>query len=346
MQQLQTLPALTVLEGNLHAWLRDWSSAELRSSLPTRLHELTLGIPDSHTPAILQQLVNALPVLQNLNRLVLLPRDEISWDRELSSSLRLEPLLRLPQLTELVWNIGDLTLPQLAVVKQIGSLRYLSSNYGRFSAEQLSFLSQPPHRLEQLEVINLFQTDVGAAHMAALTRLPGITRIKHTESMHLDAFPMLPRLPHLQRLVLNLPVFANCSGVDREILDSSLRACPQLTEVATEDGECSEAVGERLLRALPHLRKLSIVEASIPSLRFLRHAPNLKDLEFDECKDLRPGHVVGIGTFVPQLECLSAVFCADLLLDEAEEQMLTPPRAIRLPRLREFRYYEQPEGFG
>ena len=343
LQQLQALPALAVLDGTLDTSLQQWTAADWRSALPSWLFELALYLPNSHSLAARQHLIDALPVMQNLYHLNLLPSDPSSADPQLSAPLLLEPLLQLPQLTELTWNIGDLTLPQLAVVKQIESLRYLSSNYGHFSAEQLSFLSEPPHRLAQLEVLNLFQTDVSAAHMAALTRLPGIIRIKHTQSMHLDAFPMLPRLPRLQRLVLNLPVFANCSGADRDMLDSSLRACPQLTEVATEDGECSEAVGERLLRALPHLRKLSIVEASIPSLHFLRHAPSsLTHLELVECSELRPGHVLALGKLVPQLELLG-VRTRGALLDELELQALKAPNAIGLPNLRGFIYEVYPD---
>ena len=93
------------------------------------------------------------------------------------------------------------------------------------------------------------------------------------------------------------------------------------------------------MQAVPRLRSLHLIECSLPSLRFLRHAPKLKELFVFSCKDVRPGHVVGIGAFAPQLEFLSVQDCEGLL-DEAEQQLLTPPGALGLPHLREFDYSE------
>ena len=301
--------------------------------------ELTLHIPDSHTLAARQSFIDALPVMRNLRILNLCPSDRHtqSADPQLSAQLSLEPLLLIPQLTELIWSIGAFTLPQLTVVKQIETLRILSSNYGEWSAEQLSFLSEPPHRLDQLEELCLFQTEISVAHMAALIRLPGIKCIKHNKSMPLDAFALLPRLPRLQELSLPLPQLVN-SDAESETLHSSLRACSALTWVVVDGDECSEAVGERLLRALPHLRKLSIHGVTLPSLRFLRHAPpSLTELELLRCKHLRAGHILALGSLVPRLERLD-VFDNDALLDRTEVQALTPPGAIGLSSLRTFIY--------
>jgi hypothetical protein len=335
--QLCTLPALTLFQGTLDGSLQEWTAADWRSSLPSRLRELVLDIPDSITLTAHQHLIDALPAIQDLRRLILGPSDRHTADPQLSAPLLLERLLQLPQLKELIWNIGDLTLSQLAVVKHIRSLRHLSSHYGRWSAEQLSFLSQPPHRLDQLEEVQLFHTDVSSAHMSALFQLPGITRIGCAQQMPLDAFAMLPRLPRLQQLALDLPQLTVSNDADRETILSSLRACSALTDVEIDDGECSEATGERLLRALPHLHKLSIVEASIPSLRFLRYAPSLTALELYGCRDLRAGHILALGSLLPRLERLE-LFDRGRLLDEMEARALKPPGAIGLPNLSTFVY--------
>jgi hypothetical protein len=336
LQQLQAFPALTVLDGrSLDVSLQEWTSADWRSLLPLRLRDLALGIPKSHTLATRQQIIDALPVMQDLSRLNLGPLYRHTADPQLSAQLSLEPLLQLPQLKELIWSIGDLTLPQLAVIKQIETLRCVSTRNSRWTVEQLTFLSQPPHRLDQLEEVQLFETNASSAHMAALIRLPGITRV-HAH-MRLDAIRMLPRLSRLQQLAIDLRQLEITSDADRETLHSSMRACSALTWVEVDGGECSEAVGERLLRAAPHLRKLSLSDLTMPSLRFLRHAPSLTDLELFRCRHLRVGHILSLGSLVPQLERLR-IFASDQLLDRTEVQALTPPGAIGLPHLRSFSY--------
>jgi hypothetical protein len=92
------------------------------------------------------------------------------------------------------------------------------------------------------------------------------------------------------------------------------------------------------MQAVPRLRTLGFSFCSLLSLRFLRHAPNLKELSLRFCDHVRPDHVLGIGSFAPQLEWLSVQECAGLRLDEAEQRLLTPPGALGLPQLREFKY--------
>ena len=327
--------------GPLDAALQQWTAADWRSLLPPRLRELSLSIPHSHTLTVRQRIIDALPVMRNLNRLSLGPADGIRVDPPLSAPLSLEPLLQLPKLARLSWYIGDLTFQQLDVIKQIETLRSVSNQHGRWSTEQLAFLSQRPHRLDQLEEVDLCETGIRSAHMAALAQLPGITSIlNRAQTMPLDAFASLPRLSRLQYFALHLPQLANSSDADWEILDSSLRACPALTEISIDDDECSEATGERLLRALPHLRHLSFSEVTLPSLRFLRHAPpSLTELMFFGCSDLRVGHILALGTLLPQLESLVLRDHGDYgMLDELEQQALTPPGAVGLPNLRSFDY--------
>jgi hypothetical protein len=414
---------------------------------------MSLRVPNDVGIAGLQLLIDALPVMTTLENLALesLNTNFHAADSNRTAPLLLDPLLQLPQLKELFWHIGDLTFPQLAVIKQIQSLRVLSSNFGHWSAEQLSFLSQPPHGLDQLEMLNLALTQISDAHMAALVQLPGITRLDRINSPQLAAFPMLPRLPRLRRLFIHLYQLTHCTGAELEMLASNLRACPELTSLTIYggdcsepvaerllqsiprlrqlrlllvearsleaislfekdvsaahmaaliqlpgithidlvqtvqldafrmlprlprlqrlgfnlpefaslarthwaklqstlnacstvtcltlfDGYCSEAVGERLLHSLPQLQQLRLVNAVVPSLRFLRWAPFLDDLELVNCSDVRPGHVLALGKVASQLKILG-VIDREGLLDEFERQALTPPQAVGLPNLQLF----------
>jgi hypothetical protein len=64
-----------------------------------RLRELALSIPDTLTPAICQQLIDALPVLRDLSCLNLGASGPSSAHPQLSAPLSLDPLLQLPHLT-------------------------------------------------------------------------------------------------------------------------------------------------------------------------------------------------------------------------------------------------------
>jgi len=143
---------------------------------------------------------------------------------------------------------------------------------------------------------------------------------------------MLPRLPRLQRLGFNLPEFASLARTHWATLQSTLNACFTVTCLTIYDGYCSEAVGERLLHSLPRLQQLRLVEAVVPSLRFL---PLLDDLELVDCSELRPGHVLALGKVAPRLKILG-VIDREGLLDEFERQALTPPDAVGLPNLQLF----------
>jgi hypothetical protein len=155
-----------------------------------------------------------------------------------------------------------------------------------------------------------------------------------------DAFAFLPRFPRLQRLVVyrDSEETAAQQAEDNAMLVSALPACPALTDLTLEYRECSESFGDQLMQAVPRLRSLLLQHCSVPSLRFLRHAPNLIELCLFDCDDVRLGHVIGLGSFAPQLEFLHLEDCAGLQLDEAEQRMLTPPGALGLPHLRTFTY--------
>ena len=85
----------------------------------------------------------------------------------------------------------------------------------------------------------------------------------------------------------------------------------------------------------PQLQQLQQLHAVVPSLRFLRWAPLLDDLELVDCSDVRPGHVLALGKVAPRLKILG-VIDREGLLDEFERQALTPPDAVGLPNLQMF----------
>jgi len=154
------------------------------------------------------------------------------------------------------------------------------------------------------------------------------------------AFAHLPRFPRLQRLRVSLDSGGGAAqqAEDNALLVSALSACPALTELKLTSGEYSDSFGSQLMQSVPQLRSLRFQGCSLPSLRFLDHAPNLKELSSFRCEDVRPGHVFGLGSFAPQLESVSVEECTGLLLDETEVRLLTPPGALGLPHLRKFDY--------
>jgi hypothetical protein len=133
---------------------------------------------------------------------------------------------------------------------------------------------------------------------------------------------------------------------DREVAEihdaliKGLSECTALTEINMVSGghACSEEFGSRLVRAVPRLRALRVFRTDIDSLFFLRHAPNLVELELAKCTFVRSGHIMALGAWAPQLERLRVEECAGLQLDEDEQRLLTPPNALQLPHLKEFRY--------
>jgi hypothetical protein len=191
--------------------------------------------------------------------------------------------------------------------------------------------------------VNLWQTAVDATAMTHLACLPGLTRLTPLVLLP-DAYAHLPRFPQLQRLLVSLKRLLPAQQAERNaLLVSALSACPALTDLTLRHFDCSDSFGIQLMQAVPRLRTLRFHDCSLPALSCLRHAPHVVDLRFEHCKALRLSHVVAIGAFAPQLESLTFEFCDGLQLDEAEVQLLTPPGALGLPRLRGFHYRPFPE---
>jgi hypothetical protein len=258
----------------------------------------------------------------------------------------------------------------LAVVKQMLALRKRWGNEGRWSAEDLRALCHPPHQLQRLEWLNLdhMLTNLDGESLAELAHLSGLTLLLPS-NFDPDAFPYLPRFPRLQELRIALWHHVEYEpgdlgmGLDlepgeseeewdwrfqaardekiaevHEPLVQALAGCPALTELTVESGQCSGEFGSRLMRAVPRLRVLHLVESDVKSLAFLRDAPHLVELDLIRCNYVRSGHLVSLGAWAPQLERLCVAECAALQMDEAEQRLITPPDARLMPRLREFAY--------
>lgn len=79
----------------------------------------------------------------------------------------------------------------------------------------------------------------------------------------------------------------------------ALRGCAAVTELAVESGQYSGEFGSRLMRAVPRLRVLHLIESDVESLSFLRHAPHLVELDLIRCDSVRPGHLTELGKWAP-----------------------------------------------
>ena len=351
LAQLRQLPELTALSARLSAMdlkrLMDEAGggalAQLKAAFPPRLRRLTLVLPKVHSAATWQLQLDALPAMEGLQELSLIAGVDAVPGH--STALSLEPLLQLPRLTHLEWSVGNLTMPQM-IIKQIATLQSFIPGCFSWSSVQLTALCRPPHRLQRLQEFNPCLPSIDAAMMADLVSLPELTAIG--SSFAREAYSFLPRFPRLRSLSVTLKSWLDAAqqAQHSSLLVSALPACSALTDLTLEYRECSEFFGDLLMRAVPRLRSLAFEDCSLPSLRFLRHAPNLRELSLLECRDLRVGHVIGIGAFAAQLECLTVRCCAGLQLDEAEQQLLTPPGALGLPRLREFKYRPSPQEAG
>ena len=99
------------------------------------------------------------------------------------------------------------------------------------------------------------------------------------------------------------------------------------------------AKGTRLVRALPHLRCLVLISIRVPSLRFIKHAPQLEELELIRCQQISPVHLELLGQATPRLTRLQLDDCANLRLDAWLLESLTPPSRL-LPLLQTLDYNE------
>jgi len=225
-----------------------------------------------------------------------------------------------------------------AKIKQLPSLRQLSVHGGQWSVAELSDLCSPPHRLQQLQEIDLSRTDVCSAPIAELVKLPGLTNLQ-PRTLTASALSMLPQLKRLHTIRPNSDLLHN--EVGRSQLCATLRQCASLTCLHLQQviASLSDAALQELVAAVPRLRALLLQECAVPSLRFLSHAPLLEELELTKCtKFVREG-LAELGPLAPQLRVLRVHECKGLRTKEdLLVRLLQPPGSGLLPHLQTFEY--------
>jgi hypothetical protein len=356
LRLLRLLPALTGIEATLYADELHWLQLEqgharalvdLKAAFPPQLRTLKLTLPAVNSPADRQLLLDALPVMTELEVLALRENNDITSATEALHSLSLEPLLQLPHLTHLRIGIERLSADQLALVKQISSLRVLQADDIRWNAFQLLELSRSPHRLQQLEEIRTpddgaspWNAMLSSAEMASLLHLSGLTALR-AHRLCASAFPFLPRFPRLRSLHIRANHETSQRRQEVEAAIDALPQCATLTELTVQYGRYSEVDWARLVHSARGLRALHLEQCSLPTLRFLREAPSITALRLADCTSVRPGHLAMLGRALPLLSSLSVIRCESLLLDEWELAGLTPLTSL-LPALRSLLYEAHP----
>ena len=330
MQSLQSLIALDVaLKADEIATAT--GQRDLRAALPPRLRSFTLQAPPFRDSVSLQHVIAALPALHSLQTLTLHSRQHT-----VNESLSVEPLLRLPRLTELCLDI-QLSQARLGFIKEMASLQKLNINQGRWLVQGLHALCSPPHRLQQLQELDLSATEVGAGHMNELAQLPGLTTLKPT-LLAPSAIPLLSRLKRLHTIRLDPELLCDEDSLRLSELCTALRQCASLVAVALEARASDVDRLPEVLAAVPGLRVLQMEKTTLYSLRFLRHAPQLEELHLLRCQEVRPMHLLGAAALLPHLRVLRVHECSGVRLDEWELELLTPPGSALLPQLRQFDY--------
>jgi len=331
LRALHSLPSLIRLDAALKMDAdAQLEQHELRACLPPRLQSLTLRLHHGADENALAAIIEALPALADLDTLSL-------RCTRVDTSLSLEPLLQLSRLVHLAIS-ARLSVEQLGTVKQMESLRTLAVNKGDWRVEDLHTLCSPPHRLQQLEQIDLSHTSVDDQRMSQLVQLEGL-RILQPGVLQSSAIPLLPRLQRLHSV--RLDNYALHDESSRAQMCAALRQCECITVVQVTSytsREDSASALQELITEVPGLRVLQLERATVSSLRFLRHAPQLEQLHLTQCQMVRPTHLLALGTVVPQLRVLRVHECIDVRLDEWELELLSPPDSALLPNLRRFDY--------
>jgi hypothetical protein len=328
--QMPHLSALTLSIGSILVLpqLRNYAARFrfVRQFFPPALRCLTVEMPSTvdTCQAVLDALCGA-PALTELKITM-----SIKWSRKLD----LVPLMQLAHLVKLTLSIGCcFTVQQLAVIGSMHTLSRLHLNGGRWrKATHLSWLCKLPHlRLDQLEELNLTQTEVNDAMMIQLSHFP-VLGILEPFRLHPSAYPLLPLLPRLHTLRVRLSDISNSvsyPGADeRNVLCCALRACSHLTDVTIEacrDGNLLAAFLIQLLQSLPQLRCLKLKQVNVPSLSFLNVAPQLEAFHLHDCVPKLPAAEV-LALHAPQLLSLELVNASVLSRNQLE--LLQPPSRL------------------
>jgi hypothetical protein len=143
-------------------------------------------------------------------------------------------------------------------------------NLSGLESAQLAALCEPPHSW-QLDTVALAGMNIDATCMRALCHVPSLTALEHGRIMP-DAWPLLSRLPLLQRLA-----FQPAQALTTELTSSlcaSLSQCKVLTDlsfhyVGFDDAATVEQIRAQwgdILRSVHNVRRLRITQPNLGPL--------------------------------------------------------------------------------
>ena len=277
------------------------------------------------------------------------------------------PLLQLKHLRRLTlkgWPHLHYGAKQIAVIKQIATLQSLElllpyennefrGNGNVFALPWLAALCEPPHRLQQLEELDLSKAYLSRGQMLQLQQLPALTTLEPT-FLSILALPTLASFPHLLRLSLALDsIFDARHGglADHDVPEDMFDArgfpraslflphlrCTQLHKLALRLCVFNEEEALALCQLLPQLTHLTLTNVGWPSLEPLRHLTQLTALS------MRLACHTSLNFKLAHLQELKSLQKLTLLglhppLDGATVAALQPPYAL-MPALTSLNFY-------
>ncbi len=221
------------------------SSQFLLDCFPPGLSTLKLIFSEGALDFNLWQLIiNALPSAPYLTEVGLIPPPEKHDVIQNSQKLNLSPMLQNIFLAQFQWGAFSvrmngkdagcpMSLEQLAVIKQIPSLTYFKYNEGEWSEEEAATAFSPPHRLQNLNSVQLTYTEVNSAILLHLSNLPSLTEL-HPMRVTPDAYPLLSRFTQLMTLELSLK-YPTPTEAEMNTLCIALQSCSLLSYLVLKD---------------------------------------------------------------------------------------------------------------
>jgi hypothetical protein len=269
--------------------------AQLRDSVPQRLQELHLWHRDRKSATVLDLLVDAgLPQLTSLSL-------KLKW----GSGVNLSALLRLPRLRTFALYFPP-NSAQVAVIKQMSSLRTLDCARGDWYPHVLRELCKPPHQLQQLEYLRMDGLIVHEEIMRESITLPSLRRFD-PRSIDPDAVPLLVHFSHVHTLKLHFRYVPTLA---------------QLTELPVILQQCSRVTSLDLI-----IRLLEDDEFDAPAWwrwLFLDGVPQLTALAVRHDRPIGLLAALSSTGCLPQLHELKLTHCADDQLAELLSELAHP----------------------
>ena len=288
LSALSTLPALTSCKVALRAMDPRWIThfhpdgtevEEVAVNWPARLRTACITLDGEPTGLLTENaLAHAQRALVSLisRRFSALTNLTLHL-RARAPTLNLQPLQAMPSLTSLTLEGIKLTPLQLHPLKQMRSLRYLSS-VNEWINFHLVALCHPPHVLTHLQELDLSQTRLTGELASSLVGLPALTSLEPSQ-FNPTTLPWLVHFPHLAHLHW-YPDQA-MSGILASVLWKHLRGCNALrelhiTRVIFEQSDIAE-----LAAASPLLESLELFRCTLSSMAGLRDLRHLANFHID-----------------------------------------------------------------